>query len=70
MLFTTATCPNCKTAATLLNKAGINYIEIKAEENVELVEKFEINQAPTLIVAKNGKYEKYSNVSNIKKYIG
>ena len=36
MLFGTKTCPNCKMAAKLLDKAKIEYKLIDAEENVEL----------------------------------
>ena len=49
-LFTTATCPNCKIATALLDKAGVGYIKLLAEENAELVGEFGIRQAPTLIV--------------------
>ena len=69
MLFTTKTCPNCKVVYQLLNAKGIDFEKIDAEENVELTEKFDIKQAPTLIVLEKDGYEKYINASNIKKYI-
>jgi glutaredoxin len=50
----------------MLQKAGIKYTKIIAEENVEMVKELGIKQAPTLSV--NG--EMIVNVSNIKKYIG
>ena len=68
-LFTTATCPNCKIATALLDKAGVGYIKLLAEENVELVGEFGIRQAPTLIVVKGDAYDKYVGVSEIKTYI-
>ena len=70
MLFTTKTCPNCKMAKMLLDKANIKYIPIDAEEQKELTKKFAIRKAPTLLVPKqDGTYETYDNVSLIKKYI-
>ena len=69
MLFTTATCPNCKAASLLLDKAGISYEKLLSNDNVELVNAFEIKQAPTLIVTDGNAYGKYVGVSEIKKYI-
>ena len=70
MLFTTKTCPNCKMAKMLLDKAKIKYVTIDAEEQKELTKKFAIRKAPTLLVPKqDGTYETYDNVSLIKKYI-
>ena len=68
-LFTTATCPNCKIATALLDKAGVGYIKLLAEENAELVADFGIRQAPTLIVVKGDAYDKFVGVSEIKTYI-
>lgn len=39
-----------------------------AEENRDLVEKYGVMQAPTLIVVKDGKVTKLANASNIKDY--
>ena len=69
-LFTTKTCPNCKMAKTFLDGAGINYEVIDAEENIELVKKYGIRQAPTLVVAEGDNAETYVNASNIKKFVG
>ncbi len=69
LLFATKTCPNCRLAAGFLDKAGMAYKKVFAEENPELCEKFGIKQAPTLIVIKDGSVESIVNVSNIRKYI-
>ncbi len=66
-LFTTATCPNCKMAVSILDKNNVEYTKLLAEENQELVAQFEIKQAPTLVVVKNGQAEKFVGVSDIKK---
>ncbi len=69
-LFTTATCPNCKIACSFLDKAGVNYTKLLANENKELVEELGIKAAPTLVVVENGSVSKYTGVSDIKKYLG
>ncbi len=69
-LFTTATCPNCKVACALLDKAGFAYEKLLANEYPELVGQFAIKQAPTLVVIKNGEVAKYVGVSEIKKMLG
>ena len=69
LLFTTATCPNCKVAKMLLDKAGIEYETLLANENLELVRSFEIKQAPTLVLTDGKSYTKYVGTSEIKKYI-
>ena len=69
-LFTTATCPNCKIACALLDKEGVKYDKLLANENPELVKEFGIKQAPTLVVIKNGNVQKCVGVSDIKKYLG
>nr|MBQ8890875.1 ribonucleoside triphosphate reductase [Clostridia bacterium] len=69
LLFTTATCPNCKVAKMLLDKAGIEYETLLANENLELVSSFEIKQAPTLVLTDGKSYTKYVGTSEIKKYI-
>ncbi|MBQ8882619.1 MAG: ribonucleoside triphosphate reductase [Clostridia bacterium] len=68
-LFTTATCPNCKIACALLDKAGVKYEKLLANDNKELVAQFEIKQAPTLVVVENGVATKYVGVSDIKKFL-
>ncbi len=68
ILFATSTCPNCKMAATFLEKAGIAFEKVLADENKELAEKFEIRQAPTLVVISGGQAEKIVNLSNIKAF--
>ncbi len=68
-LFATATCPNCKVAASFLDKAGISYKKLLADENKELTVSLGVKQAPTLVVIKNGIAENYTGVSDIKKYL-
>ena len=69
LLFTTKTCPNCKMAKMLLEKAGIEYKLIDAEENAEETRKYDVKKAPTLLVPNKDSYERFDNVSFIKKFI-
>ena len=68
-LFTTATCPNCKIASTLLDKEGVQYEKLLANENKDAATALEIKQAPTLAVVQDGVVQKYAGVSDIKKYL-
>lgn len=65
-LFVTKTCPNCKLAKQYLKDE--QYVVIDAEENAELVSRYRIMQAPTLVVVNKDMFTKYVNASNIKKY--
>ena len=69
-LFKTETCPNCKIAIALLDKAGVKYETVLANaENKSLVDAYGIKQAPTLVVVKDGNVEKFAGVSDIKKFL-
>lgn len=69
MLFTTKTCPNCVIAKEALEEAHIDYETVDAQEHADLVKKYGIMSAPTLVVVReNGDVEKLVNASNIKKY--
>jgi len=69
MLFGTKTCPNCKAAGKLLEKANIEYKFIDAEANVELTKKYSVKQAPTLVVVTKDNVNNIVNLSNIKKFV-
>ena len=66
-LFTTKTCPNCRMAKEMLKGEAVQIID--AEENPELVKKYGIMQAPTLVVVDGTRAKKYVNASNIRKYV-
>ncbi len=70
LLFATKTCPNCRIAASLLDKAGVSYRKVYVEDEPELAKSLGLKQAPTLVVPTGDGAEKIVNVSNIKKYLG
>ena len=69
LLFVSPTCPNCKLAMALLDKAGFTYEKLIATENVELTNQYGVKQAPTLVLVDDENFEKYKGVSDIKGYL-
>ena len=69
LLFTTKTCPNCRMACMMLDKAGIPYQKIDAEADVELTRRHNVQQAPTLVYVHGGEATNIANASNIKAFI-
>ncbi len=70
LLFGTKTCPNCKMAKMMLDKAQVKYVYIDAEEEVERTKKLGVSKAPTLLVPdKDGQIAYYENASNIKSFV-
>ena len=69
ILFKTPTCPNCKAAMALLDRAGIAYTAVNAGDERELVEKYGVKQAPTLVLTHGDSFEKYRGVSDIKGWL-
>lgn len=68
-LIATSTCPNCKIASALLDKAGILYEKSYADKDPELAKKFNVTQAPTLVLETNVATEKYAGLPEVKKVI-
>ncbi len=67
-LFTTKTCPNCRMADAYLTSAHLTYDKIDADEHADLVSRYGVRQAPTLVVVHGDQYEAYRNTSEIKRY--
>lgn len=69
ILVATKTCPNCKMAAIMLDKSGLSYRKVYAEDEPETANSYGVVQAPTLVILDNDNITRVQNVSNIKKYI-
>ena len=70
LFFKTATCPNCRIAASYLDKADFAYEPVMANENAELAVTYGVKQAPTLVVFDaSGEYTKYAGAGAIKGYL-
>ena len=68
MLFTTKTCPNCRIAKAALDKSGLSYQVVDAEEDPDLCRKFNIQQAPTLVSITDGVATVITNASQIRSF--
>ena len=67
-LFATKTCPNCKMAKLILDKNGVKYNVVDAEENPDLTKALKITKAPTLLVPNGEQLDVYGNASEIKAF--
>ena len=68
-LFATPTCPNCKIAAAAMDKLGMGYEKVYANEHIDMAKEFGVRQAPTLVIVSDGAIEKYAGLPEIKKYL-
>ena len=68
-LFTKQNCPNCKVAKSMLERAGIEFTALDANENVELSKALELKAAPTLVIFDGESTTKYAGVPAIKEYL-
>ena len=55
-------------AEQFLNKAGVSFEKVYADQNPALAEQYDIHQAPTLVEVADGTVNKIVNLSNIKAY--
>ena len=70
IMIATRTCTNCKQAGELLDKAGIPYTKLLAEENGDLVKEYGIRLSPTLIIrGGNEAPVKLAGLGPIRRYI-
>ncbi|PWM50063.1 MAG: ribonucleoside triphosphate reductase, partial [Bacillota bacterium] len=69
VLFTRDGCPNCKTSKMMLDKAGVKYRVINAEQDAATTRKYGVKKAPSLLVPDGDGFKTYDNASEIRKYI-
>ncbi len=70
LLFTTPTCTNCRMIEKMLSDNGIAYTLIDATEHQDLVEKYNVSRAPSLVIDSTDEDTKIlSDVSKIVTYI-
>ena len=68
-LFATKTCPNCKMAKMLLDKAKIKYNVVDAEDMADFTKSCGVTKAPTLLVPTKDGIKIYDNASEIRRFI-
>ena len=69
MLFSRVTSPNCRVAENMLNKAGLPYEKLIADENIDLCKAYGVKGAPTLVITDGEQFESHYSVQEIKKYL-
>ena len=69
ILFSRVTCPNCRVAEGLLNKAGVAYEKLVADDNKDLCRQYGVKGAPTLVITDGENFTSYYSVPEIKKYL-
>ncbi|MCD8076013.1 MAG: ribonucleoside triphosphate reductase [Lachnospiraceae bacterium] len=69
LLFVSSSCPNCKAAVSLLDQNAVSYVKLTADDNISLVNKYGIRQAPTLVLVHGDNYEKFKGLSDINGYL-
>ena len=67
MLFATTTCPNCKIVAAQMDKMGIPYRKIYADQDAAEARALGIRKAPTLVVGNDE--ARYTGVADIRKFL-
>lgn len=70
LLFATKTCPKCKVATSLLDKAGISYEKLYVEDNEDLARHYGLKQAPTIVAVSGDEYKLYADLEGVKAFIG
>jgi ribonucleoside-triphosphate reductase len=69
LLFTTPTCANCAMTKKALSEAGIAYRAIDASKHQDLVKKYGVLQAPTLVAHTDNGTEKFAGLVSVQEYI-
>ena len=69
MLFTTPTCASCAMVKKTLAKAGIDYELIDAAEHQDLVEQYNVSQAPSMVAVTKAGTEKFAGAAAVMNYI-
>ena len=69
LLFTSPSCPNCKLARVVLEGEGFSYREVPAHEHTELVARYGVRQAPTLVVGQGEEPVVLAGLGQIKAFM-
>ena len=69
LLFTTPTCSSCKMVKNTMQKAGIAHREVDASQHQDLVEKYGVQQAPSLVSVHGGDTQKFAGPAKVMEYI-
>jgi ribonucleoside-triphosphate reductase len=68
LLFTAPTCPHCVMARKALDEAQLPYRAMGTDDQ-EIIKKYDIRQAPTLVVLTDGETARFDGLANVRAYI-
>ncbi len=68
-LFARTTCPNCRVAESFLDKAGVSYEKLIADDHLDLAKQYGVKGSPTLVITDGVNTERYYGVPEIKKFL-
>lgn len=68
-LFARETCPNCRVAESFLDKAGVAYEKLIADDHLDLAKQYSVKGSPTLVITDGVNIERYYGVPEIKKFL-
>ena len=69
VLCATKTCPKCAMVTLFLDRAGLKYEKVYAEDDGQFFKDHGVKEAPTLLVIRKDGFEAIPNPSNIRKFI-
>ena len=69
VLYATETCPNCKLAASWLDRANVPYEKRFVSEHQEEAKALGLKQAPSLVVTASGTTEIFTGIAEVKKFL-
>lgn len=70
LLIKTATCPACRTAIFLLDRAGIRYTTVLADEAPDTARRYDVHHVPTLILPHaDGSHDTLVGADAIRDYV-
>ncbi len=69
LLFVGETCPNCRLAVQMLDKAGVSYETVMSSENMELCRQYGVMSTPTLVITDGENSERYAGAGAIKGFL-
>ncbi len=69
LLFVGETCPNCRLAVQMLDKAGVSYETVMSNENMELCRQYGVMSTPTLVITDGENSERYAGAGAIKGFL-
>ena len=69
LLVMTKTCPTCRSAKLFMDKKGLEYEAVYAEDQPDVAKHYGVRQAPTLVIDNGAVYQLLPGFSKIVKCV-